>query len=205
MIDASRTLGTQTLSPFFASQARRALDNAIRVVSVGIPLGWDSQDDLPEEVTKLYNSAGSGGSNEDGGVSTPLVPHALISLGVPLVDFQGRHYLTGRFMSNSLKGLRMPRYEGTDQFVYLSDVSSRSLNYVLVSYECVWLEDREGDMGGLCCSSCCYYCVAVCCRTSPRTRGYHPVKAGVVHQVPPPPVGCHVRPWPRRRSWPTPC
>lgn len=119
MIDASHCLCTARMSPFFAAQARKTLDTATHTVSVGVSLGWDDQGDLPEAVTNLYNG-------EDGGNNTPFVPQALISLGLPWAkagEFKGRHYLTGRFMYNSLEGLRLPPYQGTDQFVCLSEVS----------------------------------------------------------------------------------
>ena len=74
----------------------------VSVVSLGVPLGWDSEDDVPAPSPQ----------------SGCFVPDGLISLGLPrasVVNFDGRHYLAGRFMTHGKKGF--PAFPHTAQYV----------------------------------------------------------------------------------------
>ncbi|KAF8744378.1 Alg9-like mannosyltransferase family, partial [Rhizoctonia solani] len=115
----------------FKPPARAPFDTALRligqsglpVVSVDIPSGWDV-DDGPQEVKTEGDQAGA---------LEALRPDVLVSLTAPKQgarSFQGRHFLGGRFVTPDLDkkfGLNLPKYEGTEQVVEITDSTESKL------------------------------------------------------------------------------
>ena len=87
------------------SMAAHVDDEAVSIISVDVPSGWDVDKGNEESIDKAYD----------------FTPQVLVSLTTPKLcsqSFKGKHFVGGRFLPDSLAakyGIRMPPYPGVSQ------------------------------------------------------------------------------------------